>query len=152
MSQFNFTLIEKPAMFGRSSSTVGAMVVSRGPESFIVEGTRIHGENLTIDVCCSSGKDAYPSYDAALKALRMKSGRGQRTKRIYKCKECGCWHFTTNDGSVRKPHPYDRTREKEYARLITGAYVGQRGRVEAGGFSMKRFSNIYGCCPAAKAC
>ena len=125
-------------MYGRKGTKDGAIMLN---DESLVFGSRIHGQTLTIDVECSSKKDAYPTYEAAAKALRMKNPQGQRTKRIYKCRECGCYHFTTMDGLSRKPRPYRRNEEKRRTELLTRAYRGHSDIVETEGFSMKRFQN-----------
>ncbi len=138
----DYTIIQRPGALGRLSAEDGLIRVDCGKESYFLRGERIHGEALTINVRCSSGKDAYPTYAAAEKALRMKSIRGRKTKRIYKCRECGCFHFTTNDGKARKARPYNREHEKKYARFLTLPFDGQSSSVDATGFSMKRFQNF----------
>ena len=143
MGNINYSIVQRPSAMGRGT-VAGEVIIKIGKDCMVVSGQRIHGERLTVDVDCSSGKDAYPTYDAALKALRMKSANGQRNKRIYKCRECGYYHFTTNDGAARKPRPYDREREKEYTKMVIGPYVGQVGTVPSGGFNMKRFNNRQG--------
>lgn len=137
----HFTIIQRPGALGRKSAENGVVMIASKGGSILLKGERVHGETLTVDVSCSSGKDAYPTYAAAEKALRMKSMKGRRTKRIYKCSECGCYHFTTNDGSARKPRPYSRGREKQIARHQTEPYEGHSGPVSTEGFSMKRFRN-----------
>ena len=137
----HFSIIHKPAAFGRKGAENGVLLFCNETGSFLLQGERIHGETLTVDVSCSTGKDAYPTYSAAVKALRMKSKSGQRKKRIYKCKECGCYHFTTNDGSMRKARPYQREKEKEVARRQTNAYPSRPDLVTTDGFAMKRFRN-----------
>lgn len=136
-----YSIIQKPAALGRKGAEKGVLLFCNEAGSFLLQGEKIHGETLTIDVPCSSGKDAYPTYAAAEKALRMKSRNGRRTKRIYKCKECGCYHFTTNDGAMRKSRPYQREKEKEVARRQTNACPFRPAFVTADGFSMKRFHN-----------
>lgn len=85
----------------------------------LVLGSRIPGHTTRISVNCSSGKDAYPTYEAALKAFKLKNGKGRREKRIYKCHECGYWHFTTNQATL-KAHSYSRSRDKkEVDRIIS---------------------------------
>ena len=135
------SIIQKPAPLGRKGAENGILLFYDDTSSFLLQGERIHGETLTVDVPCSTGKDSYPTYEAAQKALRMKSRSGQRSKRIYKCKECGCYHFTTNDGSMRKARPYQREKEKEAARKLTNAYSIRADLVSTDGFSMKRFRN-----------
>ena len=137
----HYSIIHKPSALGRKGVENGLLLFSNNYGSYILQGERIHGETLTVDVPCSTGKDSYPTYAAAQKALRMKSRSGQRTKRIYKCKECGCYHFTTNDGSMRKARPYQREKEKEAARKQTSAYSFRPDLVSTDGFSMKRFRN-----------
>lgn len=142
MAKTSYSLIENPSKYGRKGTHEGAMMISHGKETFFVFGSKIHAQKLTVDVQCSSTKDAYPTYEAAEKALRMKNPHGQKTKRIYKCRECGCYHFTTVDSQTRKPQPYRRNQEKRQTELLTRAYKGHEGMVEADGFSMKRFQNI----------
>jgi len=141
MSMFDYTIIQMPGALGRKGAENGMIQVNNGREPYLLFGERIHGETLTVDVKCSSGKDAYPTYAAAEKALRLKSKNGKRTKRIYKCEECGCYHFTTNDGKSRKSWPYNREREKKYTQNQIMPLIGHYGKVDAGGFSMKRFQN-----------
>ncbi len=136
-----YSIIQKPAALGRKGAENGVLLFCNEAGSFLLQGERIHGETLTVDVPCSTGKDAYPTYSAAEKALRMKSRSGRRTKRIYRCKECGCYHFTTNDGSMRKARPYQREKEKEVARRQTSAFPSRPELVTTDGFSMKRFRN-----------
>ncbi len=136
-----YSIIQKPGALGRKGAENGVLLLCNRDGSFFIQGERIHGETLTVDVQCPTGKDAYPTYAAAEKALRMKSRNGRRTKRIYKCRECGCYHFTTNDGSMRKARPYQRGKEKEAARRQTSAYPSRPDLVTADGFSMKRFRN-----------
>ena len=118
----NYTIIQMPASLGRKGSEKGVIMLRNKAGSFMIQGEKVHGESLTVDVNCPSGKDAYPTYAAAAKALRMKSRHGQKTKRIYKCRECGCFHFTTNDGTTRKPRPYSREMEKKIVRMQTAPY------------------------------
>ena len=141
MARLSYSIIENPTHFGRNGNKEGTIMLNDGKEIFFVFGQKIHGQDLTIEVECSSGKAAYPTYEAAEKALRMKSPHGQNTKRIYKCRECGCYHFTTVDSQLRKPHPYKRSAEKQHTELLTRAYRGHSGSIEADGFSMKRFRN-----------
>ena len=136
-----YTIIQMPGSLGRREAENGVIMFNGKAGSILLQGERIHGETLTIDVECSSGKDAYPTYAAAEKALRMKSRNGQRTKRIYRCEECGYYHFTTNDGTARKPRPYRRGREKKYARMQINLSATTAGTVIPEGFSMKRFQN-----------
>ena len=145
----HYSIIRKPAALGRKGAENGVILFSNKTGSFILLGERIHGETLTVDASCSTGKDAYPTYAAAEKALRMKSKNGRRTKRIYKCKECGYYHFTTNDGRMRKARPYQREKEKEVARRQTYACPSCPDLVTADGFSMKRFRNYLGRMRAA---
>ncbi len=72
-----------------------------------VQGTRVKGHVTRVDAGCSSGKDAYPTYADAKRAYKLKNGTGQREKCIYKCSECGCWHFFTKNGKIRVK-PYSR--------------------------------------------
>lgn len=84
----------------------------------LVTGTRIPGNTTRIKVNCSSGKDAYPTYEDAMRAFRLKNGTGRREKRIYKCHECGFWHFTTNQATL-KANSYSRSKDKkEVERII----------------------------------
>ena len=138
MTRQSISIIEMPAMYGRKGTKEGAIMLKDGS---LVFGSRMHGQTLTVDVECSSKKDTYPTYEAAEKALRMKNPHGQRTKRIYKCHECGCYHFTTKDGLSRKPNPYRRSEEKRRTELLTCAYRGHSDIVETNGFSMRRFLN-----------
>ena len=139
MSQY--TIIQMPGSLGRKGAEKGVIMFTDKDGSVLLQGERVHGETLTVDVECSSGKDAYPTYAAAEKALRMKSRNGQRTKRIYRCEECGCYHFTTNDGTARKPRPYRREKEKKYARMLIAPFESHSEPVTPGGFAMKRFQN-----------
>ena len=136
-----YTIIQMPGSLGRRGAENGVIIFNGKAGSILLQGERIHGETLTIDVECSSGKDAYPTYAAAEKALRMKSRNGQRTKRIYRCEECGYYHFTTNDGTARKPRPYRREKEKKYARQLIAPFESHSEPVTSDGFSMKRFQN-----------
>ena len=139
MQHYHYSIVQKPGSLGRKSAEDGVIMIEGRSGCFLVQGERIHGERLTVDVRCSSGKDAYPTYAAAEKALRMKSMSGKRTKRIYRCEECGYYHFTTNDGTARKPRPYRRGKEKEFARKQIKLSATTSGTVITGGFSMKRF-------------
>ena len=141
MRHYRYTIVQKPGSLGRKSAEDGVILIESRSECFLVRGERIHGETLTVDVRCSSGKDAYPTYAAAERALRMRSLNGKRTKRIYRCEECGYYHFTTNDGTARKPRPYRRGREKKYARMQINLSATTAGTVIPEGFSMKRFQN-----------
>ncbi len=137
-----YSIIQYPGALGRNGAENGIIQVNNGKDFFFVEGERIHGEeSLTVDVCCPSEKDTYPTYSAAAKALRLRSANGQRTKRIYKCEECGCFHLTTTDGKSRRPRPYKREREKEFARRQTSQVACHSERVDSEGFSMRRYRN-----------
>ena len=108
-------LIQEPAHLGRRNNEDGMIEVRIGKTYYYVKGERLHGEKLTVSTNCPSGKDAYPTYESAQKALRMKSASGRRSKRIYKCQFCGCYHFTTNDGNyLKKTKPYKRERMRIY--------------------------------------
>lgn len=141
MARQSYSIIEIPSRYGRNGVSDGAIMFGSGKSCFLVSGSRIHGQSLTVDVQCSSQKDAYPTYEAAEKAFRMKSSSGRKTKRIYKCSECGCYHFTTVDSQTRKPHPYRRNEEKRLTELLTRDYRGYAGETDSKGFSMRRYRN-----------
>ena len=140
-SMTSYSIIRNSTALGRKGTENGVLFFCNGAGSFLLLGERIHGETLTINVPSSTGKDAYPTYSAEEKALRMKSKNGRRTKRIYKCRECGYYHFTTNDGSMRQARPYHREKEKGGTRRQTYACPYCPDLVTADGFSMKRFRN-----------
>jgi len=137
------TIVQKPAPVGRSHSRKGLARIDYDELSYFIEGEPIPAENLSVEGKCSSGKDTYPTYKAALKALRQKSPTGRRTKVIYKCAVCGCYHFTTKDGHFqRHKRPYDRQKEKVYGRRILETVTERNGKVRGGGFVMKRYKNL----------
>ena len=137
------TIIEKPAPVGRSNRKRGLARIDHDELSYFIEGEPIPAESLSVEGKCSTGKDTYPTYKAAQKALRQKSPTGRRTKVIYKCSFCGCYHFTTKDGQFHHyKRPYDRQREKEYERKIVETVAERSGKVKGGGFVMKRYKNL----------
>ena len=93
-----------------------ALVYSDHGTKYRVYGTKVKNHIARVDAGCSSGKDAYPTYDDAKRAYRLKNGNGQREKAIYKCSECGCWHFFTKNGEIRRVQPYSR---KPYMAIVS---------------------------------
>lgn len=114
-------MIQKP-----SRRKNGTIQVKFNGEYYFLDGEKQHGQsNLFIEkVTCPTGKDTYLTYEAALKAYRLKSSNGQRNKRIYRCSHCGYWHFTTNCGEFRHVRPYDRDHEKRVSRYLLVGYDG----------------------------
>lgn len=94
-----------------------ALIFRHDGETFHLQGEKAHTDVRRIDVGCPTGKDTYPSYEAAEKAYRLKSVNGRREKRIYKCNKCGYWHFTTNRVSI-KSRAYSRSHDREQAKTI----------------------------------
>lgn len=139
MSRLKYSVIEWPK-FGRKGIKEGTLEVQDKTSFFFVFGTKIHAHDLIADVECSSGKDAYFSYEDIENALKMRD-RHSPPKRIYKCSECGCYHFTAVDSMMNRTHPYNRSIEKRNAKLIIEPYKRHEERVDDKSFSMRRFRN-----------
>lgn len=140
----DFTVVKMPGPKGRSKDRPGLARVDMEELSYYMEGDPIPGEKCSTDVGCSSGKETYPTYKTALKALRMRNANGQKTKVIYRCPECGCYHLTTKDGTFHhkvRQRPYDRSKEKRFGLKKVQAAEGGKVKMNSGGFAMKRYSN-----------
>lgn len=71
------------------------------------------------DVECPTAKDAYATYEEAQRALKQKSPKDQRVKRIYRCEICGYYHYTTNDGEkIWHPKGYARSLNRRHVKNL----------------------------------
>ena len=77
------------------------------------------------DLSCSSRKDVYRTYEDARKALKQRHGRRANEKDIYKCSECGYFHFTSkanSNGIKKKGYERRSHRRKNIIRKTTENY------------------------------
>ena len=77
------------------------------------------------DLSCSSRKDAYRTYEDARKALKQRHGRRANEKEIYKCSQCGYFHFTSkanSNGIKKKGYERSSHRRKNIIRKTTENY------------------------------
>lgn len=134
----------------RSRHADEPLIVSFQGELYAIPGERPwRTDYVDHDIECPTAKDAYATYEEAQRALKQKSPRDQRMKRIYRCEICGYYHFTTNDGEkIWHPKGYDRTLGRRHVRNLRERIMSGEMEIPVKG-NPERYLVVRGTTPSS---